>query len=139
MGEVIAREVALAEIAGWAEHFGNVPDAGEHEVLMRALQAGRLSFNAEREEFVYTLLKPVELENHDILDKLTLAEPTAGQFASAFRVLKVRKDGNAAVGELDLMGTVKQVASCTGKPYSVIERVRKRDFDILQALVGFFG
>jgi len=139
MSEVIAREAALAEVQGWAEHFGQTPDAGEHESLLRAMQGGRITFNAEREEFTYALLKPVALDNGESLTTLTVSEPTAGQYASAFRVLKVRQDGGAAVGELDLMGTVKQVASCTGKPYSVIERVRKRDFDVLQALIGFFG
>ena len=139
MSEVIAREVALSEIQGWAEHFGQAPDEGEHQSLMRAVQGGRISFNAEREEFGYTLLKPVALENGDTLSTLTVSEPTAGQFAQAFRVLKVRQDGGGAVGELDLAGTVKQVAACTGKPYAVIERVRKRDFDVLQALIGFFG
>jgi hypothetical protein len=139
MSEVIAREVALAEIVRWAEHFDRAPDAGEHDTLLRAVMAGRLSFNAEREEFCYSLLKPVELENKDTLTTLTVAEPTAGQFAAAFRVIKVRQDGASAVGELDLIGTVKQVASCTGKPYTVIERVRKRDFDTLQAVISFFG
>ncbi len=128
MSEVIAREVAEAEIEGWCKHFDVTLDPASREVIARALGAGRLSLDEGKEEFTYRLRKPVELENGKTLESLTVHEPTTGQSRDA------EKGGGS-----DLTITLKLMSYITGQPVGVLDRVGNKDARVLSTLFLFFG
>ena len=128
MSEVIAREVAEAEVQGWCDRFDVTLDPAAREKIVRALGAGRLTLDEGKEEFTYRLRKPITLENGQTLEKLVVHEPTTGQ----------SRDANKAGGN-DFDASLRLLSYVTGQPLGVLDRVGSKDAQALSSLFLFFG
>ena len=127
MSEVIAREVAEAEVEGWCKRFDMTLDPASRETIVRAYSAGRLSLD-EKDEFTYRLRKPVVLENGQTLDTMAVHEPTTGQI----------RDANKAGGN-DFDVSLRLLSYVTAQPLGVLDRLGNKDSRTLGLLFLFFG
>jgi len=128
MKEVIAPEVAEAEIDKWCERFGVTVSSADSVRIVSAIIHGRLSLDEDKEEFVYRLRRPVALDNGKTIDELRVHEPTAGQTRDA------NKNGKG--NEIDT--SLRLLASITEQPLGVIERIGLYDLTLAGALFNFF-
>ena len=122
----IAREVAQAEVARWAEAVEN-PE-GVTESLVRAVMGARLDFDEKAETFTARLKSPVAQENGERLETLMIIQPMAGQYREC---AKGNRDG--------LDTTLRLIAAVSGKALGLVERVKKADLMVLMDCLNFFG
>lgn len=145
MGEAkIDRESAKEEMRGWFRHFGEAVDAEVEEMIdssacLRAVMQGRVVFDEDAETFAYSLIKPIEKENGDTIDTVSLEEPTAEyRFHKQTMRVKAQK-GSQGVGELDINEVGRFLAASSGLSVNMLRRLRNRDYTVLDELSGFFG
>jgi hypothetical protein len=134
----VAREAAELEIDIWCEALGHAfDDQDAREKLISALMDGRITFDGAAETFTYKLRTPIELETGVRLPEVKVSDITAKQYADAFKSIKVdAKDRSASV---PMDSILLQASGATGLPLGVVQRIKMRDFAIVQALMGFFG
>ena len=137
MREVMSREVAVEEILGWARALGEVYTAEEVETskTLAAVMTGRVSFDEETESFEYKLIKPLALENGKTLESIKIEEPTA-EYLLRRSTLKIEKNGSS---EMELDTEARFLASSTGQPIGILQRVKSRDIGVIKELAHFFG
>ena len=137
MREVMSREVAVEEILGWARALGEVYTAEEVETskTLAAVMTGRVSFDEETESFEYKLIKPLALENGKTIESIKIEEPTA-EYLLRRSTLKIEKNGSS---EMELDTEARFLASSTGQPIGILQRVKSRDIGVIKELAHFFG
>jgi hypothetical protein len=133
----VARDAAELELDIWCETLEHDPDKEDRATLLSALMAGRITFDAATETFTYALRTPIELETGARLPHVKIADITARQFADAFKSIKVNATDKTASVSMDAI--LLQLSAASGIALGVVERVKNRDFSVLQALIGFFG
>ncbi len=133
----VARDAAELELGIWVETLGSEPDAESREKLIAMVMDGRIDFDAASETFTYRLRSPVALENGTKLAEVKVADITVRQFADAYKSIKVTA-GAAKEASVSMDSVLLQLSAATGQPFGVVERLKNRDFTMLQALMGFF-
>jgi len=128
MSEVIAREVAEAEVERWCGRFDVTLDPASRETIVRAYCSGRLALDENKDEFSYRLRKPVVLENGQTVEILSVHEPTTGQV----------RDADKAGGG-DFAVSLRLLSYVTGQPLGVLDRLGNKDSRALGLLFLFFG
>jgi asparagine N-glycosylation enzyme membrane subunit Stt3 len=123
----VSPEAAQAELARIEEDFDRELDADSRDVLLRALRAGLLEWDAAENQFRYRLRRPVVLDNGEQITTMSLSEPS---------VLQVKK---ATAIKDELEQTVKLISYMADVPVGYIDRIRMRDMTVLGVLVGFFA
>jgi hypothetical protein len=124
--EVMSEEVVLEEIKRWSESLGQEPPAPSRK-LLRAAMCGRIVFDEAQQVFTVKLLRPVQLENGELVDSLTIREPSSGQIRQA------------AQGKGEIEVTMRLLSAVTGQPVGVLDRVVQRDLLILSEAFSFFA
>lgn len=128
MKQVIDKQTAQGFLDDWMDSLGYSLDEGtEKEKIMQAIQEGRLDFDAETEEFSYTLRKPIILENGQTVTQVKIYEPEALAVQSAGKLKN----------EMEM--TIRLLSSITGQPLGVINRLKLRDMTLMGYLIGFFS
>jgi hypothetical protein len=128
MKQVIDKETAQGFLNDWMESLGyNLDEGDEKEKILSAIQEGRLDFDADKEEFSYTLRKPIVLENGQTVAQVKIYEPEA---------LAVQTAGKLK-NEMEM--TIRLLSSITGQPLGVINRLKLRDMTLMGHLIGFFS
>ena len=122
----VAREVAEKEVESWCEVLGCAPDLSVIDDAVLGTMAGRVLFDVEKEEFSYTLRKPIKLENGDCVTVVKISEPNARQLSNA------NKTKNEIEQALLLLSAVSGIAS------GVLDRMKQRDIVMAGELSGFF-
>lgn len=122
----MADEAARAELDRIAADLGISINHDEADVVLRALQYGRLEWDAAEQTFLVQLQNPIQLDNGQKIGELTLAEPTAAQMKKSQAVADTFEQ------------SLRLVGYCTDQPVGYIERLKVRDLNLLGALVGFF-
>lgn len=122
----LADDAAKAELDRIAADLEITIDHELAEVVLRALRAGRLEWDAADQTFMLSLLNPIKLDNGQTITELTVTEPTAAQMKKAQSIADQFEQ------------SLKLVASCTDQPIGYIERLKVRDLNLLGGLVSFF-
>lgn len=122
----LSADAAQAELDRILSDLDVSAEMQQRDVVMRALVAGRLEWDAAEQSFTYELIKPIKLDNGKTIDMIELAEPTAAQM----------KKASDARDEFDQM--LRLIGYCTDQPVGYIERLKSRDLNVLGALVAFF-
>lgn len=121
----IAREAAEAMVKDWELELGATLEDDSRERIVRAVMAGRLDWSGSA--FTYRLVSPIKLESGDVLKVLRLEEPQVGQ---------IRDSAKGKRESVDM--SIHLIASLTGQPLGVIERLKERDFTAVAEILGFF-
>lgn len=141
MDEVIATEVALQELDRIQEVFDVIYDERQQQQLLPAIQAGRVSSDQEKYEIIYTLERPIELKNGDLLGALTIRSPgyTDLEYINRGYTVNVEQNGQANV-DMGMIQrrTLRAVSRLSGKPSGVVDRIHRRDMRVLGAMLDFF-
>jgi len=139
--QLLDRETAIAEIKGWAEQLGEPLEDEEiiNSSVFRATSQGRITFDAERETFTYRLMKPIQLENGEDIETITVEEPTAEyRFAKqTMRLHSTSQSGGTA--EMDIGEDGRYLSATTHQSINMLKRLKNRDYVVLSELAGFFG
>lgn len=141
MQQKIDKETAINEIKGWLDYFGEPVDLEQIEdsAVLRAVMQGRVTFDENGETFGYALMKPIEKENGEQIENVTLEEPTA-EYRLRKQTMRVKAQGrNGGEGELNVEGLGPFLQAATGLSVNMLGRMKNRDFEVLQELAGFFG
>ena len=123
---VIAREAAEEMIKLWCDELDT--DNQPQEVFVKAVMQGRVDFDESDEVFTVTLKKPIAQENGEYITSIKISEPTAGQIQESS---KGTKD--------DFVMTIRLLSKVSGKPVGIIDRLKKRDLEVLGEAFGFFS
>jgi flagellar motor switch protein FliM len=123
---VVSEEVAIQILQDWKETLDCEPDPDQQKIVQRAVMAGRVSFDAELEEFSVQLRTPIELKNGDSITSLKIGEPDTSQLKSSMKV----KD--------EFESSIRLVALVTGHPDDVIGRMKMRDLKTASSVLAFF-
>lgn len=132
----VAHDAAELELDIWCETFGHAPEADAREKLLAALMDGRITFDAGAETFAYRLRTPLELENGVRLPEVKVSDITAEKYAAAFKTIKVEATSKTASISMDSI--LLQASGALNLPLGVVQRIKMRDFSVVQALMGFF-
>lgn len=138
---LINEDDAKIELNSICEELGIDPEGKNYDSFLELVQYGDLFLDKER-LVVYSLKKPVESqEGVIVLDKLKFREPTAGELQRALRGIKIdMAGGSSQVDASDTSRkTVNLASALTGVGIGIIEKMKARDFEVVQAITGFFG
>ena len=122
MTEAQAKE-AVTKCKGY---FGSTLDEESENAVIRGFMAGLVEFNETNEKFTVYLRKPITLENGEVIDKLSIQEPTADQVRMAGRTQD--PFGQA----VDILGYV------SGWPVGILNRLKMRDISLAGSVLAFF-
>ncbi|ORC37263.1 hypothetical protein B4O97_03475 [Marispirochaeta aestuarii] len=120
------QEKAIALLESWEEKFDTVITA-DRDRLIRAIEAGRITYSEGSETFIIELVKPINLENGDTLTMLEVSEPTVEQLRQAQKI----KDEFAM--------SLRLLSQMVGQPEGVLGRMKARDMNLAAAVMGFFS
>jgi hypothetical protein len=140
--DVIAADVAAKQLAAMEREFETpIVDKGARDFLIQAILRGRVDFDADAATVTYRLRMPVELENGATLSELAFREPTGAEQERINRGFSMKRDGdNNTI--LDIGDThaqlLRQISVICGKPAGIVGRIKRRDWNVLQAISGFF-
>lgn len=130
-GVALAKDVALAELEAYRAHFGfDEKDINEetHGALVRAIVAGRVSFEPSEEVFTYTLRNPIDNNTGPAVESLTIRQPNT---------LDLSKANKGKPEEMEM--TQRLVSYVSGQPLFVAQRIRQGDITVIGSLFAFFG
>ena len=121
------KDIAETYLAEWIETFeAQEFDDDTRALLLRGINSGRLDLNKGTEEFTLKLIKPVELDNGEVIEAMKISEPSVHQLRES------QRDRD------DFTKSLKLLAAITGHPVGVLERLKSRDMTLAGAVMGFF-
>jgi hypothetical protein len=130
----IEREAAEQELQRILDFFeyqidpDNTDRAQTLERLVTAIERGRIILDEESGSITMSLVRPIQMENGQVLAELTFREPTANDL----RVLDKYKETEA------MARTIHLTSKMSGQPIGVIERLGARDLSVLGAVTAVF-
>jgi hypothetical protein len=120
------QEKAQTTLAEWTQLFGADIDDDSRGILLRGIASGRLTFDWDAEKFAVKLIQPIELQNGDRVESITIAEPAVEQ---------IKASNNTAD---DFMMTLSVLSAVSGQPLGVINRLKMRDISLAGSVLAFF-
>lgn len=138
----VSEDVADSTLAQMQEEFGALGDANSRAILSDAIMRGLLDFDSAGASVTYRLQKPVSLEDGQTLTEITLTEPDVSQIEQINKALKLNFDKNGNVssdGSAQTMQTKRTIAVVAGIPDVLLNRAKRRDWAVMEALSAFFG
>lgn len=124
---VIAEEAAEEEVQGWCDNFEVTLDIGSRERIVRAVMAGRITFDGQAETFDIQLRKPIDLDNGESVTSIKLKEPDTRNL----------RDANKAKDDFEM--TLRLLSYVSGHPLGVMERIKQKDLILAGEMFNFFG
>lgn len=127
----LAHDAALAELEAYRVHFGfNDEEINEktHGALLRAIVAGRITFNPQEEVFSYTLKTPVDQTTGPMVTAITIREPTS---------LELSKANKGKPEEMEMIQRLIHSVSECG--LHIAMRLGQADTTAIGSLFAFFG
>ena len=124
---VIAEEAAEEEVQGWCDNFEVTLDIGSRERIVRAVMAGRITFDGQAETFDIQLRKPIDLDNGESVTSIKLKEPDTRNL----------RDANKAKDDFEM--TLRLLSCVSGHPLGVMERIKQKDLILAGEMFNFFG
>lgn len=142
MDYVISKEVATDLLKAMEEEFGAVSEEVK-PVLLDAIQRGLVDFDQDSATVTYHLQKPVHIDGKDEkLETITFHEPCYSEIDRINSSMKVKADANVNF-EVEGTMTNRQVARIVtvlgGVSTSTMDKIKRRDYAVLEALSFFFG
>jgi hypothetical protein len=125
----VARDAAELEVGLWEEAMEKPLPADDKEKVIGALMAGRITFDSSKESFAYRLRVPLELKNGERVVEVNVRDADVQSFADSFK--------GVTSASLDVL--MRQLSVMSEVPLGVVGRIKSKDFNVLQALMGFFG
>lgn len=138
---VVAKPEAMEELERIDEFFDAEYEESNNLVLLPHIMAGKLHLDENQKKVIYQLLKPIELANGDTLSELKLSALDLDgiiKVGKSLPPLKGRQDGSFDIPvSYDYERTVKTLTKCSTQPLGVLNRLKKRDINILKELLDF--
>ncbi len=111
------------------------------DLIIGAISYGRLLFDEDTEEFLYTLRNPIDVDVNEGMQirEFKLVQPTAAELRNTLKGVKSQNDingfYNSAINKL-----CKTLRTVDNKivPLYVVDRIKRKDFTIIQAINNFF-
>lgn len=141
MSDVIGLDAAITELLAVQTLFDAVYTGNERELILLAIQEGRLLPDEKRGLLDYALAVPVELKNSEVVTNLEISIPSYPDLEYINRgfTVKVDKEGETIMDMSFLMRrAIRAVGRLTGKPAAIVERISRKDMRVLAALLSFF-
>jgi len=138
----VSEDVADEQLEAMEEEFGELGDAASRAVLHDAIQRGLLDLDRDNVSVTYRLQKPISLDDGQTLSELHLTEPDVSQIEQINKGIKLSfdKNGNATTdASVQTQQTKRTIAVVAGIPDALLNRVKRRDWAVMEALSGFFG
>lgn len=138
---VISREVAEDDFKKIIEVFDVNVDNDTKETVLDAMMRGLITLDEEAETLTYTLVKPVTAGDQT-LKSVTMHELTAAEIETVNKGFTSVQKAN---GDLTIdvstayTRTIKLIVKMSDCPLVLADRIKKRDFVVLQALSNFFA
>lgn len=137
----ISEEVAESDYRRIVELFDVDISAEEKAVIIDAIMRGLVTLDEDEETLTYTLVKPV-IAGDQRLTSVTMRELTASELETINKgftgVQKANGDTTIDVSAA-FTRTIKLIVKMSGCALVLANRIKKRDFVVLQALSSFFA
>lgn len=144
----VSQDVAEQTVAEMEEEFGALGDENSRAVVLDAAMRGLITWDSENATVTYTLQRPIEVEEEQPVASLTFEEPNVEEIEKINRGIQVHTDSNGnAVMDLSIQTQqTKKIVSVLGVtqrgdkiPGTLLNRMKRRDWGVLEALAAFFG
>jgi hypothetical protein len=139
---VLGADVAQKQLRELEEEFSEAVENKSHrDAIIDAIRLGLIDFDPEQATITYRLKRPIELQNGETLESITLKEAPIEQLKQIDRGQMIKVDSTQQM-EVDASVAweklIKTVSIVGGIPRGVVERIKRRDAIVLQALSAFF-
>lgn len=141
MENKISEDVARLTVEVMEEEFGELPAEAIRNIIIDAIKRGNLTYDEEKQHVCYQLQKEVLLENGKNVGILRFWEPNLGEMKEITKGSKVFADAKGAVTldvDFQRSSAVRMVTVFNGTPIGVIQKFKRRDIAVLEALASFF-
>lgn len=142
MKQKISEDIVELTIQELENEFGSIPSNNVKEIIKDVIQSGNLVFEDSKGEVIYELQKPIKKDNGEILNKLKFYEPTLAEMKEISRGSKL-KANSSGVMEIDTDTqrklAMKMVTVFNSVPDGILDRLKRRDVAVIEALSYFFA
>ena len=142
MKQKISDDIVELTIQELENEFGSIPRNNVKEIIKDVIQSGNLVFEESKGEVIYELQKPIKKDNGEILNKLKFYEPTLAEMKEISRGSKL-KANSSGVMEIDTDTqrklAIKMVTVFNSIPDGILDRLKRRDVAVIEALSYFFA
>jgi polyhydroxyalkanoate synthesis regulator phasin len=142
MKQKISEDIVELTIQELENEFGSIPSNNVKEIIKDVIQSGNLVFEDSKGEVIYELQKPIKKDNGEILNKLKFYEPTLAEMKEISRGSKL-KANTGGVLEIDTDTqrklAMKMVTVFNSVPDGILDRLKRRDVAVIEALSYFFA
>lgn len=138
----ISEDIVELTIQELENEFGSIPSNNIKEIIKEVIASGNLEYDDSKGEVVYVLQKPVKKDNGEFLSKLKFYEPTLAEMKEISRGSKL-KANTGGVLEIDTDTqrklAMKMVTVFNSIPDGILDRLKRRDVAVIEALSYFFA
>jgi hypothetical protein len=137
----VSEDVAEQTVAEMEEEFGAL-DGESRALVLDATQRGLITWDDAEGSLTYTLQKPIEQAEDQPVTSLTFTEPNVEQIEKINKGIQVKTNSQGETVMTAAMQTqqVKRIVSVlSGIPEGLANRMKRRDYAVVEALTGFFG
>lgn len=136
---VMAPEVAEQEYQRMVRCFGVDVDPDSKAAIIDAIERGLITFDDEAEEVSYKLQRPVSAG--ETLTVVKMHELTAAELEYVNKGFVVEGSGSSIRADASAVytKTIRTIVKMSGCALAAANKIKKRDFVILQALANFFA
>jgi polyhydroxyalkanoate synthesis regulator phasin len=142
MKQKISDDIVELTIQELENEFGSIPSNNVKEIIKEVIASGNLVFEDSKGEVIYELQKPIKKDNGEILNKLKFYEPTLAEMKEISRGSKL-KANTGGVLEIDTDTqrklAMKMVTVFNSVPDGILDRLKRRDVAVIEALSYFFA
>jgi len=142
MKQKISEDIALLTLEELENEYGSIPSLNVKEIIKEVIQSGNLSYDDSKGEVIYELQKPIKKDNGEILNKLKFYEPTLSEMKEISRGTKLQANSKGIMEiETDTQRklAMKMVMVFNGIPDGLLDRLKRRDVAVIEALSYFFA
>lgn len=141
MDHVVSAEDAHKLLRAMEEEFGELSQSAYRAIIIDAIQRGLVEFFSEEPSVKYRLQKPVEMGSENLIH-ISMSEPTVAQIKSINKGFQIKSDakGNFVVdSKIQVDQTCRRISILGEIPEGVVNKIKRRDYAVLEAISDFFG
>jgi hypothetical protein len=138
----ISEDIVTITLEDLENEFGSIPSQNIKEILKDVIASGNLVYDENKSEVYYELQKPIKKENGEMFSKLKFYEPTLLEMKEISRGSKLQANSKGFM-EIDTDTqrklAMKMVMVFNGVPDGLLDKIKRRDIAVIEALSYFFA
>jgi hypothetical protein len=142
MKQKISEDIVSITLEDLENEFGSIPSQNIKEILKDVIASGNLVYDETKSEVYYELQKPIKKENGELFSKLKFYEPTLSEMKEISRGSKLQANSKGFM-EIDTDTqrklAMKMVTVFNGIPDGLLDKIKRRDVAVIEALSYFFA